>query len=109
MEHSDAAVTLGILLAAIGAAIALLGKFFPKKPAPVPAPSDVQKDEDKKAADAEKKAADKEKQDVVVAKDEHDKEISAVVAKEEGRVVAVGDDPKAVNDFLKDIGSSVRQ
>jgi len=104
---SDTLMVVGSgLIAIIAIVVALVATLRGKPVTPVVAPVE------KKAADeAQKKieaAEVKEVVDIQKAKDDHDEITENVVVGQKKEADKLGDDGKAVNDFLKDIGKKVQ-
>lgn len=104
-DTTNIAVAGGGFVAIIAIIFAVLSALR-AKPTP-PAPSPVEKKQEEIAEKKIDEAKVVEERTITQAKDDHDKVVTDVITKEE-KQVDKADDGKAVNDFLKDIGSQVK-
>jgi hypothetical protein len=91
----------------IGLAIGLLLFLFSIRPRPkplIPTQDKLKDDADKKEQDA----ADERDQVIDRAKNEHDKQVDKVVSDIIEKEPILDGDPKKTNDFLHEVGKSVR-
>lgn len=98
----------GWIVAALIGIIAILVTVFRKPKVVEAGPSDLQKTKDEEAQKAQQQAEQQKDDAKKEAQQQHDDALKKIEQQQQSNTVIIKDDPEAINDFLKDVGSQVR-